>query len=168
MGELSRHASRFAVYPSDKFTGMHAEITANKQRGRPFKPGSSGNPDGRPRGACNKTTIAIEELLDGEAETITRKAIEEAKKGNMQAIKLCMDDLAPPRKDRAITFDAPKMKTASDAVNVMASLFDALAEGEITPSEAQAVTGIVETFRRTIETEDHENRLRTLEGEKSR
>ena len=52
------------------------ETTASKQ-GR-FKPGQSGNPAGRPRGARHATTIAIEALLDGEAETITRKAIEAA------------------------------------------------------------------------------------------
>src|SRR5215831_7282599 len=29
-----------------------------KQRGRPFKPGQSGNPSGRPRGARNKRSLA--------------------------------------------------------------------------------------------------------------
>ncbi len=60
--------------------------TARKQRGRSFKLGQSGNPGGRPRGARNKTTLAIEALLDGEAETITRKAIELAKAGDMSAL----------------------------------------------------------------------------------
>jgi hypothetical protein len=53
--------------------------TAGKQRGKPFRKGQSGNPDGRPKGARNATTIAVETLLDGEAETLTRKAIEMAK-----------------------------------------------------------------------------------------
>src|SRR6266568_771945 len=61
---------------------MAAEKTAGKQRGRSFRPGKSGNPAGRPRGARNKTTLAVEALLDGEAETITRKAIELAKTGD--------------------------------------------------------------------------------------
>ena len=43
-----------------------AEDTAKKQRGRPFEPGTSGNPNGRPKGSRNKTTVAIEALLDGE------------------------------------------------------------------------------------------------------
>jgi hypothetical protein len=37
--------------------------------------GVSGNPLGRPRGARNRTTVASEALLEGEAETLTRKAI---------------------------------------------------------------------------------------------
>jgi uncharacterized protein DUF5681 len=55
---------------------MSTEIAAAKQRGRPFKPGQSGNPKDRPKGARNRATIAAESLLDGEAEALTRKAIE--------------------------------------------------------------------------------------------
>ncbi len=47
-----------------------------------FKPGQSGNPHGRPRGARNRATVAAEELLDGEADALTRKAIELAKQGD--------------------------------------------------------------------------------------
>jgi Family of unknown function (DUF5681) len=65
-----------------------AENTAQKQQtGRPFEPGQSGNPAGRPKGSRNKATLAVEALLDGEAEEITRKAIELAKKGDLAAIR---------------------------------------------------------------------------------
>ena len=56
-----------------------------------FKPGQSGNPHGRPKGSRHKTTLAIEKLLDGEGEEITRKAIEKAKEGDMAAIRLRLD-----------------------------------------------------------------------------
>jgi Family of unknown function (DUF5681) len=55
-----------------------------------FKPGKSGNPAGKPPGAKNRTTLAVEALLDGEAETLTRKAIELASGGDMQALRLCL------------------------------------------------------------------------------
>ena len=35
---------------------LSADTTASKQRGRPFMPGHSGNPFGRPKGAKNKLT----------------------------------------------------------------------------------------------------------------
>jgi hypothetical protein len=49
---------------------MSAENTAGKQRGRPFQKGQSGNPDGRPNGSRNATTLALETLLDGQAQAI--------------------------------------------------------------------------------------------------
>ena len=52
---------------------MDVANTDKKQRGKPFQPGQSGNPDGRPNGSRNKATLAIEELLDGEGEGLTRK-----------------------------------------------------------------------------------------------
>ena len=38
----------------------------------PFELGQSGNPAGKARGTRNKVTLAIEALLDGEAEALTR------------------------------------------------------------------------------------------------
>ena len=61
---------------------MTAEETTHKQRGKPFKPGVSGNPKGRPRGSRSKATVLAQELLDGEAEGLARKVIELALAGD--------------------------------------------------------------------------------------
>jgi hypothetical protein len=81
----------------------------------PFEPGKSGNPAGKLKGTRNKTTLAVEALLDGEAETITRKAIELAKDGDLTALRLCLDRIAPPRKDRPVLFELPPVSSAADA-----------------------------------------------------
>lgn len=141
-----------------------AEKTAGQQRGRPFKPGQSGNPDGRPKGARNATTRAVEALLDGEAEELTRKAIELAKGGDMAALRLCLDRITPPRKDRHVAFSLPAMKEPADAAKGLASIVDAVANGDLTPSEASELTKLVEGYARVLETADHEARLRALEG----
>jgi Family of unknown function (DUF5681) len=73
----------------------------------PFQPGLSGNPAGKPKGTRNKTTLAVEAPLDGEAETLTRKAIELAKAGDLAALRVCLDRIAPPRKDRPVLFELP-------------------------------------------------------------
>ena len=51
-------------------------------RGRPFAKDRSGNPAGRTVGSRNKTTIAAAALLAGEAEALTRKAVELALVGD--------------------------------------------------------------------------------------
>ena len=56
-----------------------------------FEPGQSGNPSGRPRGSRNATTLALEALLDGQAEALTQKAIDLALTGDMAALRLCLD-----------------------------------------------------------------------------
>ena len=67
---------------------MRAPVNTEKIQGRRFRKGQSGNPAGRPRGSRNKTTLAVDALLDGEAETLTRKAIEKAKDGDVTCLRL--------------------------------------------------------------------------------
>lgn len=128
--------------------------------GRPFQPG---NP-GRPQGARHKTTLAIEMLLDGEAEALTRKAIEAAKAGDMTAIKLCLDRIAPPPKGRRVSLDLPTIGTAADVTRALSAAVQAAAAGEITLDEAGQVAGLLEAQRKAIETADLEARLAALEA----
>ena len=64
------------------------EEKQQKQRGRPFIKGQSGNPAGRPRGSRNRATRAMQTLLDGEAQALTRKAVELALEGDTTALRL--------------------------------------------------------------------------------
>jgi hypothetical protein len=65
-------------------------------------------------------------LLDGESEALTRKAIELAKDGDMQALRLCLDRILPPRKDRPLTIVLPAITGTSDAVAAMSSILAAV------------------------------------------
>jgi hypothetical protein len=119
---------------------------------------------GRPKGARNKATMAVQKLLDGEAETLTRKAIELAKDGNMAALRLCIERLLPPQKDRPVTLDLPPMDSVKDLSEALGALTMAMAAGEITLSEAEKVAAVLELRRRAIETTEIEERLAALEG----
>src|SRR6516162_9210224 len=86
---------------------MSAANTARNQRGRPFTKGQSGNPAGKPKGARHRATLAAEALLDGEAEALTRKVIELALEGNIFALKICLDRILPPRRERDVALNLP-------------------------------------------------------------
>jgi hypothetical protein len=144
---------------------MAADNTAPKQRGTPYKPGQSGNPAGRPPGSRNKATLAIEAMLEGEAEAIGRKAIELAKSGDLTAIRLCLDRLCPPRKDRHVNFELPPMQKPADAVAATAAIVDAVARGDLTPSEAGELSRVVAAYATTLEAADFDARLQAGGGE---
>ncbi|MGC2823013.1 MAG: DUF5681 domain-containing protein [Pseudolabrys sp.] len=129
----------------------------------PFEKGQSGNPAGKPRGARNKTTVAMEKLLDDDAETITKKAIELAKGGDITALRLCLDRIIPPRKDRPVSFDMPEIKTPSDALVAATAIIRAVADGALTPSEAAELNKTVDSFTRVAETADLAERIKRLE-----
>jgi Family of unknown function (DUF5681) len=130
-----------------------------------FKKGQSGNPDGKPPGTRNKATLLIEKLLDDDAKDIGKKAIELAKAGDSTALRLCLDRIAPARKDRHIAFKLPKLEKPEHAIAAAAAIVDAVAGAELTPSEAAEMMKLVEGYTRILEAEDHEQRLRTLEDQ---
>ncbi len=142
---------------------MIAEKTAKKQRGRPFHKGESGNPAGRPFGSRNKTTLAMEALLDGEAETIVRKAIEKAKDGDAVALRMCLERLVPVRKDRPLSFKMPPINSAADAVSAVGALVAAVAAGEVTPSEAAELSKLIDGYMKSLEVSDLAERITMLE-----
>ncbi len=77
-----------------------AKQQKQRGRGRPFEKGQSGNLAGRPRGSRNRATQAMQQLLDGEARALTRKAVELALGGDTTALRMCLDRLLAPRRDR--------------------------------------------------------------------
>lgn len=132
---------------------------AANTRGRPFQ---EGNP-GKPRGARHKVTRAMEELLEGQHVALTEKAIEKALEGDMVALRLCLDRLAPARKDAPVSIALPSVKTAQEAVAASAAVLDAVAAGEVTPDEAGRVMALLTAHKSIIEAGDFEARLAALE-----
>jgi hypothetical protein len=131
-----------------------------KTRGKPFEPG---NP-GRPKGARHKTTLAIEALLDGEAEALTHKAVEMAMNGDSVALRLCLERLCPPRKDRPISFELPPISNASHLPKAAIGLLQAVADGEVTPDEAGNVMRLIEGAGKAIELGELADRMAALEA----
>lgn len=143
-----------------------AEITKSKQRGpgRPFQPGVSGNRNGRPKGALNKTTIILQQLIDGEGELVVQKALELAKEGDGTALRLIMDRLIPPRKDKVIEFKLPQINNGQDASVAMTQVIEGVSVGELTPQEGDSLAKLIESAARLVEISLLEARVAALEA----
>jgi hypothetical protein len=125
--------------------------------------GTSGNQAGRPAGSRNKATEALQQLLEGEAERITRKAIDLALDGDLTAIRLCMERLLPPRKDRPVQVDLPPIETVGQVSLAMATVSRAISEGQITPGEGETLANVLAVQKDVIATAELERRLEKLE-----
>ena len=119
---------------------------------------------GRPKGARNRKTLAIESLLEGQAEALTQTAISKALDGDSMALKLCMERIAPAPKDNPVSFPLPQMNNAVDASQAASSVLIAVSEGNLTPIEATRVMGLIDSYRRTLELTEIEQRLLVLEN----
>ena len=128
-----------------------------------WKPGQSGNPAGKPKGTRHKATMLAERLLDGQAEELIQQCVQKALDGDSTAMRLCIERLVPPRKDRPVNLDLPQMECVEDTIKAMAVISSGVGDGELTPSEGQVLSGMVENYRKAIETTELEGRIGELE-----
>ncbi len=107
-------------------------------------------------------TLAIESLLEGQAEALTQTDISKALEGDSIAFKPCMDRIAPTPKDNTVQFSLLPITTANNASETVGSVLSAVSNGDLTPLETTRIVGIIDSYRRTLELTDIENRLKAL------
>lgn len=130
-----------------------------------FQKGQSGNPQGKRPGTRHKATQAALKLLGGDLEAITQECIRQAKEGNLMAVKLVLDKLIPSAKELPVSLSLPKVEGAADLPAALSAIMAAVAQGGITPGEGQALTAMLEVYRKGLELTDIEARLTALEGQ---
>jgi hypothetical protein len=124
-----------------------------------FKPG---NP-GKPKGTRSRATMAAEALLNGEAEKLTRMAIDKALDGDSIALRLCLERLVPPRKDSPVMIELPEIANAADVVGASAAVLAAVGAGDVTPDEAGRVMTLLTAHKNIVEMGELERRIAALE-----
>lgn len=126
-----------------------------------FKPGQSGNPRGKPRGAQDKRT-ALRELLRPHAEELINKAVSLAKKGDTTALKMCLDRLIAPyrAKDPVIAIEGMTGTLTEKGERIIT----AMGAGELTPSDAAAMLHALAAQAKVVEIDELEKRVKKLEG----
>jgi hypothetical protein len=114
-------------------------------------------------GARNAVTLACEALLVGQAEALTQKAIQMALEGDPVALRLCLDRICPPRKDRPVTFPLPPITSARDAADIMSSVAEAVATRRMTPGDAAEYAKVVDAYVKAYQTAELDDRLARVE-----
>jgi hypothetical protein len=138
------------------------DYSAPKQGGR-FKPGKSGNPAGKPKGARHKAVQALDILGRNASEEIVLAVIEQAKSGDMRAAELVLRRIWPERKGSPVELALPVIHNATDCMTALGIITEAAAAGTISPDEAEGFAKLVEGHRRSIETVDLDRRITELE-----
>src|SRR2546423_15678095 len=80
-------------------------------RGRPFAKGN--RPAARRAGSRNKKTLAAAVFLEGEAEALTRRAVELAFAGDPTPVRLCIERILPPVPERMVRVPLPPLREAA-------------------------------------------------------
>ena len=131
-------------------------------RGKPFEPGNRLG-RGRPRGSRNKTTVMAQELLDSHAEPLVRKCMVMAMQGDVKALQLCLDRILPARRELPVRIGKVSTRTAAELANASELVTQKAIAGQITPVQGQAFAELFDRRRQVIETQDIDQRLRSIE-----
>jgi len=81
----------------------------------------------------------------------------------LTAIRIVLDRLVAPRRDRPVEIALPKIVAASDLVAAASAIVEAIAAGTVTPSEAAALSAAVSGVAKAVETFELADRLAKLE-----
>ena len=142
---------------------MNDKSKPKSQKGK-WSKGVSGNPTGRPRGSRNRSTVAMEALLEDGAERLIKKAMKMALAGDTAALRLCLERILPVRRDRFVHLDLPPIGNAKEISGAISTIFTAIGEGQITPSEGEVMANIVATKNNVFVAEELESRLERIES----
>jgi hypothetical protein len=132
----------------------------SKVRGRPFQPG---NP-GRPPGSKNQLTRLVEQLVDNDAEKLTRKMIQLALAGDVRCLQYCLGRLLPRRSGHSLDVQLPAINNVHDVVLAMGAISTAVSNGNLTAEDASHLVHLLNSYDRAITTSDLVIRLEKLES----
>jgi len=74
----------------------------------------------------------------------------------------------PPRRERTVEFDLPKIESAADARKASSAVMTACSAGELSPREASEIMGLIRSHVGTIEVAELEARVDAVENKRAR
>lgn len=126
-----------------------------------WKPGQSGNPDGRPKGSKNPST-KLRELIDAEA--IVKKLEAAALAGDVQAARTLLERALPVYRATAEPVQVQGMGGADTLTDKARVVLEAVADGRIPPDVGAQLVGAIGTVARVVELDELLRRIEALEN----
>lgn len=126
-----------------------------------FNPGKSGNPGGRPPGSLNKRT-QLAKLFEPYAEELVNKAVELARGGDVQALRLCLERLIPKATQEPAPLDI-SAPNHTNLANFGSAILAAVTNGVISCKDGQTLSVLLENQRKLIEHVDLRHKLDDIE-----
>jgi hypothetical protein len=125
------------------------------KKGR-WRPGSSGNPDGRP------ISNPVRLLLMAKSEELVNKAIERALDGDVAALNTCLSRIIPSYRPQQapVQLDLPP---SDNLVEIGRAIVEATGKGQCPPDVASQLLQAIGTLARVTEIQELKSRLEALE-----
>lgn len=126
-----------------------------------FKPGQSGNPNGRPKDKTPATLLR--KSINGDMPEIIRTLIDLAKGGDVQAAKVLLDRVCPSLKPQAMPISLPVNGSLTEQGN---EIIRATMSGQIPPDIGSQLITALANQSRIIEINELTKRIEILENQK--
>lgn len=123
-----------------------------------WKPGQSGNPGGRP-----KRIGQVRALLEHKREELVKKAIELALAGDVAALRLCMERLAPPLRPTTEPVEIPGLAQASTLTEKCQVIVSAVGNAQISPTVGSELLSAMGNLAKALEVDELARRVAALE-----
>jgi hypothetical protein len=129
-----------------------------------FQKGKSGNPAGRRPGSKDVRT-GLRELMRPHAPKLVQTCVNMALAGDTHALKICMDRLVSPIREDFISVSIPKIAGPDDCTSAQAAVLNAVAAGEMLPTEGTVLSGLINAQRLAYETSHLAKQLASIEAD---
>ncbi len=130
-----------------------------------FKPGESGNIQGRPKGTGNRQQL-FNSLVEPHKEALFDTAISLALEGNEAMLRLFLERMLPVRPaDDSVALDLPggDIKRADAILAYGEKILISVSQGLLTPQQAKILMATLEIQRKNIETAELVDRVAAIE-----
>lgn len=126
-----------------------------------FRPGRSGNPAGRPKGVPDRRN-ELRDLITPHVPDLLDKAIELAKGGDVNALRLLLDRTVPPLKQQsnARPFD---LGDGIELADIGRAIIRAVADGNLTPDVGRELIDALSAQCKLVEVDEIMRRLQLIE-----